>query len=82
MKDQLVILVIALVLQKTNFVLALVNQRQNFAYIAMMKRVMLPVNKTETCKFKVNDNISWYNFCLGSVPEDFFKDQTIEIYCI
>ena len=69
-------------LQKTNFVLTLVNQRQNFVYIAMMKRVMLPVNKTETCKFKVNDNISWYNFCLGSVSEDFFKDQTIEIYII
>ena len=27
----------------------------------------LYVNKTEIYKFKAKDNISWYNFCLGSV---------------
>ena len=31
------------------------------------------------CKFKANDNISWYNFCLGSVSEDFTKDEQSEI---
>ena len=32
------------------------------------------VNKTEICKFKSNDNTSWYNFCLGRVSKDFTKD--------
>ena len=30
----------------------------------------LYVDKTETCKFKANDNTSWYNFCLGSISKD------------
>ena len=34
----------------------------------------LHVNKTETYKFKAKDNISWYNFCLGSLSQDFTKD--------
>ena len=29
------------------------------------------VNKTEIYKFKAKDNISWYNFCLGSISQDF-----------
>ena len=33
----------------------------------------LYVNKTEIFKFKAGDNISWYNFCLGSVSKDFTK---------
>ena len=37
------------------------------------------VNKTETCKFKRYVNISWYEFCIGSVSEDFTKDKTSEI---
>ena len=37
------------------------------------------VNKTEICKFKVDDKISWYNFCLKSVSEDFTKDEQSEI---
>ena len=37
------------------------------------------VNKTEICKFKANDNISWYNFCLGSVSKDFTKYEQSEI---
>ena len=39
----------------------------------------LHVNKTEICKFKTNDNISWYNVCLGSITKDFIKDQQDEI---
>ena len=36
-------------------------------------------NKTEIYKFQKKDNISWYNFCLGSVNQDFTKDEVIEI---
>ena len=36
------------------------------------------VNKTEICKFKAKDNISCYNFCLGSA-KDFTKDEQNEI---
>ena len=32
------------------------------------------INKTEIWKFKANDNISWYNFGLGSITKDFTKD--------
>ena len=39
----------------------------------------LYVNKTEICKFKAKDNVSWYNFCLGSVSKDFTKDKQTEI---
>ena len=35
----------------------------------------LYVNKTSICKFKTKDNISWYNFCLGSISQDFTKDE-------
>ena len=31
------------------------------------------------CKFKANDNTSWYNFCLGSVSKDFTKDEQTDI---
>ena len=39
----------------------------------------LYVNKTEICKFKANNNIIWYNFCLGSLSKDFSKDEQSEI---
>ena len=34
----------------------------------------LTVNTTEICKFKTNDKISWFKFCLGSVSKGFKKD--------
>ena len=37
------------------------------------------VNKTEICKFKAKDNISWYDFCLGSISKDFTKNEQSEI---
>ena len=37
------------------------------------------VNKTEICKFKAKDNISWYDFCLGSISKDFTKNEKSEI---
>ena len=39
----------------------------------------LYVNKTEIQKFKGKDNISQYNFCLGSVSKDFTKDKQSKI---
>ena len=39
----------------------------------------LYVNETEIRKFKANDNIRWYNFCLGNVSKDFTKDKQGEI---
>ena len=37
------------------------------------------VNKTEIYIFKVKDNITWYNFCLGSISKDFTKYEQREI---
>ena len=31
--------------------------------------------KTKIFKFKANDNINWYNICLGNVSEDFTKQE-------
>ena len=39
----------------------------------------LYVNKTKICKFEANDNISWYDFCLGHVSKYFSKDEQSEI---
>ena len=39
----------------------------------------LYVNKTEICKFKTKDNISWYSFSLGSISKDFTKNEQSEI---
>ena len=39
----------------------------------------LYVNKKGICKFKANDNKSWYNFCLRSVSKVFTKDEQNEI---
>ena len=46
---------------KTKFSLSLrCNGHQSYLF----------VNKTKTCKFKANDNISWYNFCSERVSKD------------
>ena len=37
------------------------------------------VNETDIYKFKGKENISWNNFCLGSVSQDFTKDEQSEI---
>ena len=39
----------------------------------------LYLDKTKIYKFKTKDNITWYNFCLGSVSQDFTKDEQNEI---
>ena len=37
------------------------------------------VNKIEIYKFKAKDKISWSNFCLGSVSQDFTKNEQNEV---
>ena len=37
------------------------------------------VNKSEICKFKVHEDISWYEFCLAGVSKIFTKDEISEI---
>ena len=37
------------------------------------------VNKAEVCKFKANDNVSWYNFYLRSNSKDFTEDKQSEM---
>ena len=39
----------------------------------------LYVNETEICRFKAKDNISWFNFCLRSISQDFRKVEQSEI---
>ena len=50
----------------TNFCLSL-QYNNNGSY--------LYVNKTELSKSKAKNNISWFNFCLGSISKDFTKDE-------
>ena len=59
-----------LTLVKTNFCLSL---RYNG------DETYLNVNKTKICKFKANENISWYNLCRGRVSNNFTKDEQSEI---
>ena len=70
---------IELVQQKKNLVLTLVKQIQSLGYVCNGDESCSYVNKTEICKFKTNDNIIWYNFCLGSVSKVFRKDEQSEI---
>ena len=36
------------------------------------------LKKTDFCKFKVNNNISWYDFCLGCISKDLTKNEQSE----
>ena len=38
------------------------------------------VNKTGICKFKANENISWYNLCLGSASKSFTENEQSEFF--
>ena len=66
---------VVLAQQKEKLVLTLLNQihyngDESYLY----------VNKTAIYKFEAKDNVSWYNFCLGSASNDFTKDDQSEIY--
>ena len=62
-------------------VLTLVRERQNFRLSLHCHgdSSYFYVNKTRICKFKVQDNIRWYEFCLGNVSKDFTKDEKSDI---
>ena len=74
------VLMIELVHQKKKLVLTLVKQIQNLPQVYNGDESYLYLNKTEICKFKANNNIIWYNFCLGSVSKDFIKDEQSEFF--
>ena len=40
----------------------------------------LYANKTEICKLKAKDNLSWYNFSLGSISKDCLKNEHTLIF--
>ena len=80
MTDRLKVLMIALVQQKKNYInFSKGNTKFGFNLHYNGDESYLYINKTEICKFKAKDNISWYNFFLGSVSQDFTKDEQIEI---
>ena len=79
-KTQLLVLIVHMVQQKKigiNFS----NAKTKFCFSLQYHddESYLYENKTEICKFKENDIISWYNFCLGSMSKDFTKDEQNEI---
>ena len=79
MKVLLKALLIALVQQKIKLVLILVNTKFCLSLHYKGDESYLYVNKIEIYKFKGKDNTSWYNFCLGSVSQDFAKDKQSKI---
>ena len=72
------VLMVALVPQKKSIesiIIKLSKAKTKFCLHYSADKSYLYVNKTEICKLKANDNISWYNFCLGSISKDFAKDE-------
>ena len=67
---------------RKNLVLILVKANAKFCISLCYNggESYLYVNKTEICKFEANDNISWYNFCLGSISKDFTTEEQSEIF--
>ena len=55
----------------------LVKQIQDFTYVYILRFTALYIK--QIFKFKAKDNISWYNFCLGSKSKDFTKNEQSEI---
>ena len=54
----------------------LVTQIQHFAQVyTTLVMIVTCMSVKQIYKFKVNDSISWHNYCLGSIPKDFTKDE-------
>ena len=51
------------------------NTKFSFSLVYNSDESYLYVNKTDICKFKANELIPWYKFCLRSVSKDFTKDE-------
>ena len=75
--ELLTVLMMPLVQQrKGNFnLINITKAKTKFALILHYNSVesFLYVNKTEICKFKVQNKVPWYLFCLGGVSKDFTK---------
>ena len=72
------VLMVALVPQKKSIESIIINlskAKAKFCLHYSADKSYLYVNKTEICKLKAIDNISWYSFCLGSISKDFAKDE-------
>ena len=41
--------------------------------------VMRKIIETDICKFRAHYNGTWYEFCLGSPPKDFTKNELNKI---
>ena len=79
MKDQLMVLMIALVQQKKNINFSKVITKFCLGLHYNGDKSYLYLNQTEICKFKAMHYISWYNFCLESISKDFIQDEHSEI---
>ena len=55
----------------------IVKQIQDFTYVYILRFTAMYIK--QIFKFKAKDNISWYNFCLGSKSKDFTKNEQSEI---
>ena len=80
MKERLKVLVIALVQPEkndTNFSKA--NTKFYLSLHYNSDESCLYINKEGIYKFKAKDNISLYNFCLGSVSKCFTKNEQSKI---
>ena len=75
MKDQLMLLIIALVQHKNSITLIKANTKFCLGLHYDSDQSYLYVNKKEICKFRSKDNLSWYNFCLGDISKDLTKDE-------
>ena len=81
MKDQPKLLMIALVQQKKDSInFSKTNSKFCLSLHYNCNESYLYVNKTQIWKFKVKDNISWYNFCLGSVSKEFTKNEQSKLF--
>ena len=78
MKQQLKVLMVVLVQQKKSINFSKANTKFCISLHYNCDESHLYVNKKEIYKFKVKDNISWFNFCLGSLSKDFTKDKQTE----
>ena len=75
MQDQLILIMIPLVQQEKIGLTFKADTKFCVSSNCNGDESYLYANKTEICKFKAKDNLSWYNFSLGSTSKDLFKNE-------
>ena len=75
MQDQLILIMIPLVQQKKIGLTFKADTKFCVSSNCSGDESYWYANKTEICKFKAKDNLSWYNFSLGSTSKDLFKNE-------